>query len=465
MDYAEKRDLILNGNLNKMIITLSLPIMLSNLIQTIYNLTDTFWVGRIGATEVAAITLVWPLIFFFMSFGVGLNIAGTALISQYIGSKRNADATEIAGQIFSFSFLLSIIFALLGFILAPTIISFMGGTGNLLDDAVRYLRIIFTGMPFMFTFFAFNSILQGQGDTVTPMKISAISVALNIILDPIFIFTFKLGVAGAAYATVLARGLLALYASYILFTKLDGIKLSLKDLKLKSEVLRPMIKIALPSSIGQSATAFGFTLLNTFIISYGNSTLAAFGIGNRINSLVLMPAMGIGSALATIVGQNLGADLIKRAKKSVQQSMILTTLVLGIGGLLMFLFADPIMRQFSQDPEVIKLGNHYLRLISLSLPLVGLFQVFIGTFQGAGHTFSAMILMMGRLWGLRIPMILLFKNFTDWGSNAIWYAMVLSNFLICIFAAGTYLTGKWQKKVIKNKPNIIMEKSEEGVGQ
>lgn len=462
MDYAKKRELILKGNLTKVIFTLAFPLMLSNLIQTIYNLTDTYWVGQIGSTEVAALTLVWPLIFFFMSLGIGVNIAGTALISQYVGSQRQKEAAEVAGQILSFSFLLSTIFAFVGFLIAPSAVAFMGGEGLLFEKAVIYLRIIFVGMPFMFSFFAFSSIKQAQGNTFTPMKLSGISVALNIILDPIFIFTFDLGIAGAAYATVLSRALFTIYAIYCLFTKDNHLGLKLHHLRLKKNVLLQIIKIGLPSSIGQSATAFGFMILNMFIIFYGHATLAAFGIGNRINSLILMPAMGIGSALATIIGQNLGADQIQRAKSFVNKSILLTSIILVIGGVLMFFGAEMIITQFSNDPEVHRLGTAYLQLISLSLPLVGIFQVFIGTFQGSGHTISAMLLMAGRLWGLRIPLILLFKNFTNWGSTAIWYAMVLSNLIICLAGYVVYLTGHWQKKVIKKAEGL--ETIDEAVG-
>lgn len=454
MDYDQKRELILKGSLTKVIFSLAFPLMLSNLIQTIYNLTDTYWVGQIGATELAAITLVWPLIFFFMSLGIGVNIAGTALISQYIGSQRQEEAADVAGQILSFSFWLSIAFALIGFLLAPSAVAFMGGQGILLEKAVIYMRIIFVGMPFMFSFFAFSSIKQAQGNTLTPMKLSGISVALNIILDPIFIFTLNLGIAGAAYATVFSRALLTIYAVYSLFTKDNHLGLRFKHLRLKKTVLLQIVKIGLPSSIGQSATAFGFMILNRFIIYYGNATLAAFGIGNRINSLILMPAMGIGSALATIIGQNLGADQIKRAKQFVSKSILLCSIILILGGVIMFFSAEIIISQFSQDPEVIQLGTAYLQLISLSLPLVGIFQIFIGTFQGSGHTVSAMLLMAGRLWGLRIPLILLFQNITTWGSTAIWYAMVLSNLIICLTAYAVYLTGGWQKKVIKKTASL-----------
>lgn len=455
MKFEKKRDLILNGNMNKVIITLATPLMLNNLIQTIYNLTDTFWVSKLGDIEVASITLVWPVVFFFMAIGMGVNIAGTALISQYVGSNQQEKATKVAGQIVTFSFLLSTLFALVGITNAHHFVGLMRGEGILLEKASAYLQIIFAGSPFMFVFFAFNSIKQGQGDTFTPMVLGGLSVGLNIILDPIFIFTFGLGIRGAAYATILARALFTFYAVYTLFTKNEGIRLKPSDLKLNKDLLIKIIKVGIPSSFGQSTTALGFGLLNSVIISYGANTLAAFGIGNRLNSVVMMPAMGIGAALATIIGQNLGADQLDRAKSAVRQSAILSTTLMVLGGIIMFNASPILITQFSQDQEVIRMGTYYLRLISLSLPLMGFFQIFVGTFQGSGHTISAMIIMAGRLWVFRIPMIFLFKYLTNFGSNGIWYAMNLSNLFICIVGLAIYSTGRWQTKIIKKRPEII----------
>lgn len=455
MDNIEKRQLILNGNMSKVILTLSLPIMLNNLIQTIYNLTDTYFVSELGSTELNAVGFVWPIIFFMMSLGIGVSIAGTAMISQYTGSNDLIKSKKVAGQLVSFSLLLSIILGVIGAIFAESIVKLMGADGDLLVNSTKFLRIIFLGMPTMFAFFAFNSIKQGQGDTVTPMIYGALSVSLNILLDPLFIFKFNLGVSGAALATVIARGLFVFIAIYTLFKNNNGIKLSINDLKLDKKLLLKIIKIGLPSSIGQSTTALGFMVLNVFVKSFGGTTLTAFIIGNRINSLILMPAMGIGSALATIVGQNIGADNTKRAKEAVKTSIILTSIFLVIGGSIIFMLSDSIISIFNKDSdpliraEILKQGTYYLKLISASIPLMGIFQAFIGTFQGSGHTFMAMTIMTGRLWGLRIPLILFLKSFTNLGSSSVWYSMVSSNAIICIIGYLMYKSGKWEKKVIK----------------
>lgn len=451
MDYTEKRKLILKGDMAKVILTLSVPLMINNLIQTIYNLTDTFFVSRLGDIEVNAVGFVWPIIFFMMSIAVGLSIAGTALISQYTGANDNEQAKVVAGQIISFSFISSTVLGILGFFATPFIVSIMGAEGELFNYSVDFLRIILLGLPTMFIFFAFKAIKQGQGDTYTPMVLVGFSVALNIILDPIFIFVFNLGVSGAAIATVLARGILAIYAMYILFTKDDGIRLNKSHLKIKKYWLKKIILVGLPSSIGQSTASLGFAVLNVFVKSFGSATLTAFIIGNRINSLILMPAMGIGSALATIVGQNLGKDNILRARKAVKTSAALATIFLIIGGTIVFITAPQIINLFTNSEDVILQATFYLRVISASLPLMGIFQVFNGTFQGSGHTIMAMLIMGSRLWVFRIPLILIFKNFTTLGEKSVWFAMILSNASVCLIGFILYLSRKWENKIIKQE--------------
>ena len=457
MDFLQKRELILNGKMNKVILTLALPVMLNNFIHTVYNLTDTFFVSKIPGNAVAGVQFVWPLIFLITSFGIGMTIATSSIIAQYIGAHQQDRARKTAGQAISFLFLLSLVLGILGYLAAPTIIKWMGGTGELYDNAYAYLSVMFLGIPTTFMMNAFNAIKQGQGDTISPLIIGGLSVGTNIILDPIFIFVLDLGVFGAALATVIATGVFAFYGILTTFSEKQSLKIELSDLKFNREILSKIVSIGLPSSTGQATTAFGFTILNVFLVSFGEVTLTAFAIGNRISSLIMMPSMGIGSSLATVVGQNLGADNVKRAKEAVKSSTVLSTVFLVIGGLMMLPFSKQIVMAFSSDPEVISSGTEYLNMIIYSIPLMGFFQVLVGVFQGSGHTISAMVIMMGRLWGLRIPMVYVLSKLDGFGPSSIWYAMIVSNLIICLVGLGIYSTGKWQSKVIKNRKSVLEE--------
>ncbi|WP_432401357.1 MATE family efflux transporter [Wukongibacter sp. M2B1] len=447
MRHIEKRKLILEGNIPKVILTLALPIMFNNLSQTLYNLADAFWVSKIGEIEFAATSFVWPVLFLIISLGMGMNIAGTALISQHIGANENNEANKIAGQLFTFSIIISLTFAIIGFISTSHILKLMGAKGSLFTYCTQYLSIMFFDIPILYIVFIFSAIRQGQGDTTTPMIINICSVILNIILDPIFIFKLNLGIKGAAIATIVSKAVFTFYILYILFLKSDSIYITKENLKLKRKIILRIIKIGLPASLGQAGSAIGFIFLNGFVVSFGEYTLAAFGIGNRIVSLILMPAMGVGSALATIIGQNLGADNLKRARDAFKKSMFMILPFMAVGSLILIRFSENVIRIFADNPDVVSQGTYYMILIAASMPLMGIFNCLMGVFQGSGHTIYTMYMNLGRLWGLRIPMILLFKKFTNLGSQSVWFAMVISNFVICCFGMAIYMKGKWQEKL------------------
>lgn len=204
MDMKVRKKLILNGNIYKVLITLAVPIMLNNLIQTFYNLADGFWVSMIGSVQFAATSFIWPVEFLFISIGSGISIAGTSLLSQLIGAGNSKDCSKYSTQLFVISIIVSIAFALVGVLITPIVITLMGATGDLAYYSNIYLKIVFLNMPFTFYFFIFNSIMVAQGNTALPTVLSGISAVLNILLDPIFIFPLNLGIAGAAYATLLS---------------------------------------------------------------------------------------------------------------------------------------------------------------------------------------------------------------------------------------------------------------------
>lgn len=448
MDTTQTRQTILSESLWKAVITLALPVMATNLIQTIYNLVDTFFIGKLGTSQVASVQLSWPVNFLLLSLGAGLSIATTSMIAQHMGAGHQEKAKKVAGQVLLANLVLSVAVALIAIPFLGQIVHLLRVSGDLYTYTYQYLLVNFIGLPTMFLMFAYNGIKTGSGDTVSPMILNTAGVILTIILDPIFIFSMNMGVAGGAWAMVVSRGIFASYAIYRMFIKPSEIKLNLSHLKPDVELIKHIFKIAVPSSVGQSMEAFGFLVMNIFIVELGEATLTAFSIGNRVNGLILMPAMGIGAALATIVGQNLGADQLGRAKEAVKVSSILSTAILTLGGIPMIIWAAPVIGAFSSDPQVISQGAHYLILITLSIPLMGFFNIFVGTFQGAGHTMMVMFMQLGRLWGLRIPLIVFLMRLMPGDPGAIWYSMILSNFLTCVFGLILYKSKRWEKKIV-----------------
>ena len=446
MDYIKKREEILQGNLFKTILSLALPIMLTNFVQTLYDLTDSYYIGKLGGIQVAAISFVWPVTYLIISLGTGIGVATTSLVSISIGEKNYKKASIFSGQSISFSFILSIILTITGYYLAPEILSFMKAQGELLKESIVYCRIILLSTPFLFFNQVFTSIKQGEGNTLSPLILSIISVFINIILNPIFIFNFGWGIAGAAWATVIARMFVTIYSSYLLFFKNQGIKIYKKHLVFHKNIIKRIIKIGLPSSIGQGFSSLGFIVLNVFIIKFGEDAMAAFGIGNRINSLLFLPCMGLGMGLTSIVGQNLGANNINRIKDAVKTSVIITIIFSIFSILLIYSFDQYIISFFTSDDGIKKMSLDYLRLISLSIPGLGLMQILISIYQGASHTKTAMFITMSRLWLFRLPMIIFFQHFTNIKEFGIWYSMVYSNYFVVALGAIFYFKGTWKIK-------------------
>jgi len=450
MDLKKRQESILRGNMYKTIFALSFPIMINNLIQTLYNLIDGLWISKIGSVEFAATSFVWPINFLFISIGMGLSVAGTSILSQLLGADEHEKANKYASQLIVLAILSGLVLAGVGVIVSKPIIMLMGVQDEILYFGDIYLKLTLLDLPFMFLFAIFNATMNSQGNTVLPTVLSAISAIINTVLDPILMFTFNMGVAGAAIATVISKAILAVAGIIILFKGNTVIKPDFKNFKFDKNIIVNSVKVALPASIGQSGSAMGFLVLNTFIVSYGTATMAAYAMVNRITSLIMQPAMGIGTSLVSIVGQNLGANNYKRAKEGFDKAIIVTSVIGVVGGLLLIVFREPIINFFMQskdDMKVIEQSITYLVIISLSMPLMGIFSVLQGLFQGSGHTKYAMSMEIGRLWFVRLPMILLFKYFTDIDELGIWWSMSSSNLLICIYGYLIYIKGNWMNRI------------------
>ncbi len=454
MSNEEKRGIVLTGNLYKGLLILSIPIVINNLMQTLYNLADTFWISKISDvdTEVAALSNVWPVLMLFIAFGSGLQIAGMAMLSQHIGANEKDKANKLASQIFMFALFVGIFMTILAFTLAPFILNIMqiDRYPEIYRLGLSYLKIMFLGTTLDFLLLIFTSMRQAYGDTLTPVIFTGTSVILNVILDPLFIIVFKLGVPGVAYATVLAKVIVLPFWLYKAFFDKSSVHLLIKEIKLKWVMVKKIFNIMIPASIGGTFNSLGFIVLNAFILSYGESTMAAFGVGNRINNVIMMPALGIGSSLAFYIGQNIGNKNYERAKQSFYSSLKLTliAMVLGMAFILPYPIRLGVVKIFVSKEETIQLSMTYLMFIGFATPFMGIYQNFTGVFIGAGKSVYTFIMSMIRLWGIRIPLILIFKNYTNFGSSGIWYAMIFSNFIVCVLGFWLYKFGNWQRRIV-----------------
>ena len=446
------------GPITGSLLKLAWPVMLSNLFQTLYNFVDRLWLGQEpSGVGIAAVQISFPLVFLTISVASGITVAGMALIAQYTGANREEDANLAAGQVFVFSAALAVLLAVAGYFAAGPIMSLMGADPELTTAATTYLQIIFMGAPLIFTTFLFAALLTGIGDTVTPMILMGISVGANILLDPFFIFGWgpfpEWGVMGAAVATVLARGMVALAGFYLLFSGRLGIHIRVSHLKPRWAIIRQIASIGSMASIGQTGTALGFTILNGALARLGTAVISAFGIGTAFISIALMPAMGLGQATATMVGQNLGASKPERARRVAWDGMLISTVILVAAAALVIPFRAHLIRFFMSDPEVVRIGVRMLLLVGFAFPFMGIIQVMTGVYQGSGHTAYSMFFGLFRLWGLRIPLIYLLAYALGQEADGVWWAMFWSNLGAAVVSFGCFLTGNWARQVIKPIPD------------
>lgn len=432
----KKRYLILKDpNIVKGLAILAFPLMLNNFLRTFHDLIDSFFVGLIpdvGDAAIGAISISFPVTFFYISFGMGLSIAGTALISQFYGANQIEQARKYASQLVVIALILGIIFMFISFFFAPSIMQLMGTEGYIYEQSSLYLKIRAFELPVLFVFFAFTSIRQSSGDTITPVVLGVIAMIVNMILSPLLISVFNLGVPGAAYATLFANIVIMPYGIVLLFRSKNGITIKKEYLTINPRISRKIINTAIPASVGQAFTAIGFVVLNSFINSYGQPTLSAFSIGNRISSIFLHPVMAIGGVMAAYIGQNIGNLNPDRAKKAFHQGLLLSMVIMAIGSFIGMVIRKPMAELFLDPGMSLELAVTYMFYLFLGLPLMAIYQSYTGAFNGTGNTQYTFWLGVIRLWMIRIPLILLLKNYSNLGSSGIWYAMLASNFIIAI---------------------------------
>ncbi|MGF3067055.1 MATE family efflux transporter [Facklamia sp. P12950] len=452
------RDFLTHGPMWKVILTISAPLMINNLVRTFYTVADGLFLAQLSAEDFAASAFSWPLNFFFISLGMGIGVAATALLSNFLGSKQYERVQVYVDNTLLLTLSLGIVLAFLGYLATPWMLSVMGGSGSFLDKSIIYFKISFIGLAFDFAYFTYQAILNAQGNTKIMTAISAISMTINIILDPIFIYDkvpilnvpgLGWGIAGAAWATVVSKIVLIVLAIYVV-SQQSRIQPQLKGIRFDWPTSQHIMKLALPSFLGYGGSSLGFTVMNALITSYGTNTLAAFSMVNRISDIVMQPQMGVGMALTSIVGQNMGAKLYTRANQIFKRAIIFILFMSVISSALMILFQQPILSIFikeSADSDLWMQAKEYLAYTAFIIFFMGLFAALNGFFQGCGQTKYSMLMTLGRLWFIRVPIVMYLRYFTDLGSTGIWISMLVSNMLIVVWGFYIYRKKDWKTLV------------------
>lgn len=440
--------LILQGSMGKAILALAVPVVINSFLQTMYNLTDTYWLGQLGTNELAAINLVSPLQQIVVNFGSGLTVAGAVLIAQLIGASKKEEAASMASQIFVCAMIFSIICAGVIAIFTPTVVNWLGADEPTAKVANVYLRLVILDMPFLYMVNIFAAIRQAQGDTVSPMFLNLTGILLNVVLDPLLMIVINWGAAGAALATVIAKAVPAMISLVILKRDTTGVRIRLKGFRFEKSKMKSILTVGLPTAIGGSTMQLGFLLMSRNVYVYGTGAMAAYGIGNKVNGLITLPSNGIGSAVATIVGQNIGANQLDRAEKGYKIARRVSVIFLFVGGLILSrpFLSEAIVGLFSTDEEVIAMAADFLSIMALWCFTNGIYNSTSGLFQGSGHTEVTMAVDATRLWVFRFAMLYVCEHWLHMGVRSIWYSVVVSNALSSVILYVVYRTGLWKKK-------------------
>ncbi|WP_227379636.1 MATE family efflux transporter [Haladaptatus halobius] len=469
---------VIDGALFKPLVLLSVPIVLTNLLQVGYNLADTFWVGRLGQEAVSAISFSWAIIFLLISLAAGFTVAGTVLVAQNKGAGNEDRIGRVAGQTISFIVLLSAILSVGGYLFTPSMLQLIGALPGTEEYtlALEYTRTMFLGIPFVFGFFIFQSLLQGWGDSQTPFYLMLLGVLLNVVIDPFFILGFQdnvlfaalglksleaslysatgfagFGVQGAALATIATRGFGAVIGVWLLLSGHVGIHLEPADFKLRLETVRRIIHIGAPASIEQSTIALSVTILTALVALAGAEAVAAYGIGTRVTSMVVLPAIGVARGVETVVGQNLGAQQPDRAKRGVFAAVGLIVACLVAFSAVVYMFAAPLVDIFITGEgaaSVIRLGAEYLQVVGATYAFLGAFYVIQGGFRGSGSTRIAMVFAIFGFIVLRASLSYLFVESLSLGATGVWYGEAAANVLMVLAAGLYFLRGTWTDRVV-----------------
>ncbi len=447
----QKTRQLTEGELLKPLLRLATPVILSITLQTLYQLVNAFWLGRLGAVPVAVVSVTTPLTVLLLMIGNGLSIAGAILVAQFSGARNRVMVNRVAGQTILMIVALSLVLSVVGIVVTRPVLHALGVSPDVLEGAASYLVISYGGLTASYAFVMCQSILQGAGEVRFPLIVVAASVLVNAILDPILIFGWgpvsALGVAGAAWATVASQAAAAVVGFIPLFTGRYGILLRGADFRFDRQLVGLAAGIALPASIEQSTRTLGGLVLTAVAAEFGTRALASFGLGMRIIMLFFIPALGFATATATLVGQNLGAGAPQRARQAGRLGGWLTFGVLTVGGLLFMPIANTVARLLvPTDETVVRLAAGFVCVVAPAFGVIGAQQVLAGAFRGAGQTLQAMALSLLMQWALQIPISYLLARHTPLGLAGVWWGFPIANLVALLVTVVWFRHSVWKSR-------------------
>ncbi len=435
------------GKEGKLILHFALPMLAGNVFQQLYNVVDSIVVGRaIGKEALAAVGANFPFIFALISFVVGIAIGFTVVISQYFGAKKMKEVKSAIDTLYVFMFFAAIAVTTLGILFAKDIFRLIDLPADVLPEATQYFKIYALGFIFFFGFQGTSSIMRGLGDSKTPFYFLVGSTLLNIALDLVFVLVFHWGIRGVAAATVFSQA--AAFFAIIFYMNRFHKFLDFHPRKMRFDkiIFRKSLKIGLPTGFQQTFVAMGFLALFRIVNMFGTSTIAAYSVAIRIGSFAAMPAMNFSAALATFVGQNVGAGKMERVHKGLKATLLMSNVVALVISVIALLFARQLMQVFTKDADVVEIGRHYLLIVPIFYMVFATMFSINGVMRGAGDTLIPMFFTIISLWFVRIPASYFLS--LKYGAIGIWWGIPIAWFVGLTLAFSYYKTGRWKTKAV-----------------
>lgn len=442
----EREAQLAEAPIGKLLWKLSAPAMVGMLVMALYNLVDTIFVGRaVGILGIAGIAIVFPVHMLIMAIEQTIGIGGASFISRKLGERKKEETEFALGNIVSLVIISSVLMTILGLIFIRPLLTAFGATDTILPLAVEYARIIILGILFFSFGMVGSTLVRAEGNAKVAMIIMLIGAVLNIILDPILIFGFDMGLAGAAWATVLSQIATCLYVLYYFASGKSLLKFYFKNLKLRFYIVKEIVVIGISSFVRMGSSSIMAMVLNNSLAIYGGDiAIGIFGIINRLLTFVFLPLIGIVQGMQPIVGYNFGANAIERVKKAVKMSIKLTTYS-AFGAFVIFeIFAEPLLQIFTQDPEAIRIGVPAMRIVALAFATIGFQVVSGGFYQALGRAKESLFLSSLRQVILLIPLVIILPRFL--GLLGIWIAFPVADSLAGVI---TWIMYRREMSVLK----------------
>lgn len=420
------------------ILELAIPTMLGMLVQVFYNMTDTFFVGRLNdANQVAAVAIIMPIFMITMALSGIFGNGGASYLSRLLGSKEPARAQQTLATAWVSGIILGVVVMIAGFYWMPAILSMSGASAQTSPYAASYLRIILAGSVVIMLNFAAGQLLRAEGAAKEVMFGMALGTGANIILDPLFIFTFRQGVAGAALATVIANALaLMYYLSYYVRRK-SLIPLTFKHLKFEWTIYQEIFKIGVPASISQLLMSGSHIFMNNIAARYGDVVVAASGIDMRLFTMPIMLSIGLAMGAQPLFGYSYGAKNLPRLKAAVTTALMMATGIVVTFTIIFAFFPAWFIRVFIQDAAVISTGVIILRAQIIGLPSIGIQMVLMTAMQAMGKGIPALIVSLARQGIVFVPALIILNRL--FGFSGYIYAMPVADILSMVLSVGCFL--------------------------